>query len=43
MVRKEKKNTKSQSKKTVCEIVNFGLTKLTKKKSRKTTNGTTFS
>ena len=32
MVRKEKKNTKSQSKKTVCEIVNFGSTKLTKKK-----------
>ena len=27
---KKKKNTKSQPKKTVCEIVNFGSTKLTK-------------
>ena len=33
MVCKKKKNTKSQSKKTVCEIVNFGSTKLTKKKN----------
>ena len=28
--KKKKKNTKSQPKKTVCEIVNFGSTKLTK-------------
>ena len=38
MVRKDKniikKNTKSQSKKTVCKIVNFGLTKLTKPKKK---------
>ena len=48
MLRKEKKNTKIQPKKTVFEIVNFGSTKLTKqkkkkKKSRNTTNATTFS
>ena len=33
MVRKDKKNTKNQPKKIVCVIVvNFGSTKLTKKK-----------
>ena len=30
MVCKEKKNAKCQPKKIACEIVNFGLTKLTK-------------
>ena len=30
MARKEKKNTKSQPKKIVCETVNFGSRKLTK-------------
>ena len=30
IVHKEKKNTKYQLKKIVCEIMNFGLTKLTK-------------
>ena len=44
IVRKEKKY-KIQRKKTVCEIVNFDSTKLTKKKKkpRKTTNGRAFS
>ena len=42
-----KKNTKSQLKKIVCEIVNFGSTKLTKPKKKKKNletqhNGTTF-
>ena len=42
-----KKNTKSQSKKTVCEIVNFDSTKLTKPKKKKKIletqhNGITF-
>ena len=40
------KNTKSQPKKTICEIVNFGLKKLTKPKKKKNLetqhNGTTF-
>ena len=46
MVCKEKKNTKSQLKKIVCEIVNFSSTKLTKptKNFKKTQqNGITFS
>ena len=49
MVRKNKniiKNTKSQSKKTICKIGNFGSTKLTKQKEKileTQHNGTTFS
>ena len=43
----KKKNTKSQPKKIVCEIVNFGSTKLTKQKKKKfietQQNDTTFS
>ena len=43
---KIKKNTKSQLKEILCEIVNFGSTKLTKPKKKKILetqqNGTTF-
>ena len=35
------KNTKSQPKKTICEIVNFGLKKLTKPKKKKKSRNTT--
>ena len=48
MVRKEKKNTKSQSKKILCETVIFDSTTLTKPKIKikiieTQPNGTTFS
>ena len=34
-MRKEKKKTKSEPKKTVCQTINFGSTKLTKPKKKK--------
>ena len=46
MVHKDKnkiKNTKSQPKKTVCEIVNFGSNKKKKKNLETQHNGITFS
>ena len=38
MMRKKTKKTKSEPKKTVCQTINFGSTKLTKPKKKKKKN-----